>query len=266
MISSYKAAQLHMEKARSKAKGRPMKGTGWRLFQDGDEYVVTVHEVQVGRFLPDNTFMFTLRREQAYSVAQVMSGTMHRNLPFRWARVAHKTYRVDHHMNIPTHRSWEHFQRPTNAPMVYDGLKFDLSTGECRTYRPDTRPVVDPERRKEWLAASRAWKRKLKIVARIGGLDALIAAERQNPTPWGQKPKWASPSQVDILYKAIKDGDLSTDLLRQFMATVVHQWGPTPTSMDAYGLIERIITAQSKELRMLFGVFEEDVHDGKIYI
>lgn len=254
MISSYQAAQMYMEKARSKAKGRPMKGSGWRLFQDGDEYVVTAYSVQVGRFLPDNTFMFTLTGEQAYPVAHTMSGTIHRNLPFHWARTAYKTYRVDHERNVGE-QAWTHFQKPTNAPHVYDGLRFSLFTGKCLNYLPDRKRVVNRDRRKDWLAASRAWKLKLKAAARVGVFDGLIAQEVNDRTSWLDRPHWHKTEWLDILYKAIKTGDCSVDLLRMFVASETSSWD-TPTSMQMYERIEKVVKAQSIELRKRFGVFE----------
>jgi len=254
MISSYEAAQLHMEKARSKAKGRPMKSAGWRLHQDGDEYVVTVYGVQVGRFLPDNTFMFTIDEERAYGRTQTLSGTMHRNIPLNWVRVAHKTYRVQHTAKIDQ-PLYQYFSKPTNAPQVYDGLTFDLYTGKCLNYRPDAKHTVDPDRRKEWLAASRAWKRKLKVAARVGVFDGLIAEEKRNTTSWADRPRWNQEVWLDILYKAIKTGDCSTDLLRMFVASETRSWY-TPTSMEMYERIDEVVKSQSVELRKRFGVFK----------
>lgn len=247
MISSYKAAQLHMEKARSKAKGRPMKSAGWRLFQADDGYVVTAYDVQVGRFLPDNTFQFSLNGEKAHRVAHTLSATMHRNLPFYWFRVKYKTYRVDHRMNLPISR--------TDAPTVYDGLKFDLHTGECLNYLPEPKRKIDPERRKEWLAASRAWKRKLKAAARVGVFDGLITQEQQSRTPWFDRQDWGSEAGLDILYKVVKTGDCSVDTLRMFVASETISWG-TLTSMQMYERIEKVVKAQSIGLRRRFGVFE----------
>jgi hypothetical protein len=253
MISSYQAAQLHMEKARNKTKGRPMKGAGWRMFQDGNEYVVTVHDKQVGRFLPDNTFMFTVTGDRAYSVAAGLSATTHRNLPFHWCRGGFKAYRVDHTLNVG--HPWGHFQKPTNAPQVYDGLKFDLFTGRCLNYLPDAKRKADPDRRKEWLAASRAWKQKLKAAARVGVFDGLIAQEKQNRTLWQERPRWNQTEWLDILYKAIKDGGCSADLLRMFVASETKTW-ETLTSMQMYERIDKVVSNQSIELRKRFGVFE----------
>lgn len=256
MISSYQAAAEHMARARSKAKGRPMKSAGWRLYEEGDEYVVAIDGVQVGRFLPDNTFMFTLSGEEAYRIAQTLSSTMNRNLPFEWQRWKKKAYRVDHVANIDGY-AYRHFSQPTNAPLVYPGLTFGLFTGRCLNYKPDPKPVVIPERRREWLRASRAWKRKLKAAARVGVFDGLIAQEKADRTPWGKRPKWSRDKELDILYKAIKDGDCSTDLLRMFVRSEVPSW-LTPTSMQMYDSIERIVKAQSTELRQRFGVFKEE--------
>lgn len=248
MIPSYKTAQLYMEKARSKAKGRPIKGTGWRLFQDGDEYVVNVHGHQLGRFLADNTFMFTIARDVAYTFAPVLSATMHRNLPFRWSRVGRMKYRV------------EHLHGTVNPPLIYAGLKFDLTTGKCLNYKPDPTKQIDPERRKVWLAARRAWKNKLKVATRLGVLDNLLAEERRSRTPRDKVPKWAGKYELDILYKAIKDNDLNTDLLRMFVASETSlACRETPT--DIYESVGELLDAYSIELRYRFGVFLE-TNDG----
>ncbi len=253
MISSYEAARLHMERARSKTKGRPMKSSGWRLHQDGDEYPVRVYDVEVGRFLPDNTFVFTIDGNRAYSVAHTLSSTMYRNLPLSWFRYAQKKYRVDHIYNIHG-QAWQHFAKPTSAPEVYPGLKFDMFTGKCLNAKPDYKPTINEERRREWLAASRAWKRKLKAAARVGVFDKLIADEKRDPTPWTERPRWGDDEWVDILYKAIKDGDCSIDLLRMFVASATSGWDVTSEWM--YSFVEDTVKRQSVELRKRFGVFE----------
>lgn len=256
MISSYQAAQDYMARARSKAKGRPMKSAGWRLFLQDDLYVVEAYGHEIGLFCPDNTFMFSLKGEEAYNIAQTLGSTIHRNLPFEWQRWKKKAYRVDHTGNINGY-VFEHFAKPTNAPLVYPGLTFDLSTGQCLNYKPDPKPVIDPDRRKEWLRASRAWKRKLKAAARVGVFDGMIAQEKADRTSWPNRPDWSGEKELDILYKAIKDGDCSTDLLRMFVQSEVPSW-TTPTSMEMYDSIERIVKAQSVELRKRFGVFKEE--------
>jgi hypothetical protein len=260
MISSYKAAQLHMEKARDKAKGRPMKGSGWRLFQEGDMYVVRVWGDEIGLFLSDNTFQFSPNGAMARRTAPTLSATMHRNLPFAWARVGGKMYRVEHRANLDGERwRWDWMRQPTNAPLVYPGLTFDLTTGKCLNPKPDAafKPEVDPERRKVWLAALRAWKRQVKIAARLGVFDPLMAANRANPPCWYDRPNWSEEIYLDILYTAIKDGRCDTDLLRMFVDAKVTQYTPPLTSMDMFEEVERVVAVSSVALRKRFGVLVE---------
>lgn len=254
MISSYQAAQKHMGKARNPSAGRTMASWHWRLHQNGDEYVVTVHEVQVGRFLPDNTFVFDLTSDRAYPIAQTMSSAISRNLPFEWKRYGKANYRVDYWLNIKASIR-EHFTAPTSAPQLYKGLRFDLRTGECLNYRSDMVRRVIPERRREWLAASKAWKQKLRAAARLGVFDRLAAAERLNRTPWTERTRWNSEQGLDILYKAIKDNDCNATLLQMFVATVPEPW--VHSSPQIYEYVEKIINNQSTALRQRFGVFEE---------
>ena len=260
MISSYKAAQLHMEKARDKAKGRPMKGSGWRLFQEGDMYVVRVWGDEIGLFLPDNTFQFSPNGAMARRTAPTLSATMHRSLPFAWARVGDKMYRVEHRANLDGEGwRWDWMRQPTNAPLVYPGLTFDLTTGKCLNPKPDAafKPEVDPERRKVWLAALRAWKRQVKIAARLGVFDPLMAANRANPPCWYDRPDWREEIYLDTLYTAIKDGRCDTDLLRMFVDAKVTQYTPPLTSMEMFEEVERVVAVSSVELRKRFGVLVE---------
>ena len=251
MISTYEAAKQYMNKAYPT--GRSLKSVGWRLHQDGDEYVVNVRNVQVGRFLPDNTFMFSLTGTKAYPIAVTLSSTMHRNLPFAWQRCDKYMYRVDHRSNIDG-SAYTHFMSPTSAPQVYDGLRYDLSTGKCLNYKADLTQRVNPDRRKEWLAACKAWKRKMKVAERVGAFDALIREELTDRTPWTKRVRWNTKQGIDTLYKVIKDNDCSVETMRMFVASATVSWvGPSP---QVYAYIEKTINANSIALRKRFGVFE----------
>lgn len=252
MISSYKAAQLHMEKARKKANGRPMKGTGWRLYQDGDEYTVVLYGAQIGRFLPDNTFMFTLTGERARPVAHTLSAVIHRNLPFYWARVGAGKYRVDHRENTPTPYPWQHFNKPTNAPMLYDGLKFDLSTGRCLNYQPDPQRKIDDAARLVWLRALRQWKRQLRTLVRLGAADQLL---REHVTAPLIAADWLRDTEyLDKLYMAIKDGDCSTGVVRMVIKAEVSRFATGVTGDEFYQTVQDALNRHSIELRKRFGV------------
>ena len=250
MISTYEAAKRYMSKARNASTGRAMKSSNWRMYQDGNEYVVYAYKVMVGRFLPDNTFMFTLDGSKAHRIAQTLSITIDRNLPFGWQRCGKQTYRVDHRDNIDG-------RLHTSAPQVYDGLRFDLFTGKCLNYKSDLTQRVNPDRRKEWLAACKAWKRKLRVAARLGAFDALIREELADRTSWTARVQWNSKQGIDTLYKVIKDNDCSVEVMRMFVASSTGRFGwPAQTSQEIYACMDKIVTANSVELRKRFGVFE----------
>jgi hypothetical protein len=99
-------------------------------------------------------------------------------------------------------------------------------------------------------------KLRLKAAARVGAFDALIAAEKANPTHWSDRPRWSTPEGLDILYKAIKDGDLSTELMQLFVASLTPSWR-TPTSREIYEGIDKLTKTYSVELRERFGVFHK---------
>jgi hypothetical protein len=251
MISTYDAAKKYMSRARSPLCGRALTSVAWRLSQCGSEYAVTVYGVEVGRFFPDNTFMFTLDGSKAHRVAQTLSITLHRNLPFWWQRFGKQLYRVNHH----NHTNGRILK---SAPQVYDGLRFDLSTGECLNYKPDPTQRVNPDRRKEWLAACKTWKRKMKVAARLGAFDALIRQEMTDRTPWAHRIRWRTKQGIDTLYKVIKDNDCSVEAMRMFVIGMIDTTGYFSglTSQDVYTYIERLVNNNSIELRKRFGVFE----------
>ena len=113
---------------------------------------------------------------------------------------------------------------------------------------------VDVGRREVWLAARTAWDHKLMVAARVGVFDELLAQEQRDRTPWQDRPVWSKDKWLDILYKAIKDGDCSADLLRMFVASEWSSWG-RPTSMQMYKHIRMIVHLQHTELQERFGVF-----------
>jgi hypothetical protein len=159
-------------------------------------------------------------------------------------------YRVDHRNNIDG-------RLHTSAPQVYDGLRFDLFTGKCLNYKSDLTQRVNPDRRKEWLAACKAWKRKLRVAARLGAFDALIREELADRTSWTARVQWNSKQGIDTLYKVIKDNDCSVEVMRMFVASSTGRFGwPAQTSQEIYACMDKIVTANSVELRKRFGVFE----------
>lgn len=256
-VSSFNDVQAFVSRARSPEKGRQHTTFG-RWFPDGDGYRLDVHGHPFIRIAPDNTLEFLMTPEEGRRVSNTVSGWISNIVPFVWMRVGNCRYRVDAIQNVQKRMAgrWPTHREINQSPELFAGIKFDMATGECLNPRPDLKHTVIPEARKAWLSALRKWKRKAKTIARIGGFDSLIAEEKRNPTDWSAKPNWVVDKELDILYTAIKDNDMNTQLMRMFVASHTNRWS-TPTSMEVYGHIEAVVKQQSVQLRKRFGVFEE---------
>ena len=256
-INSYAEAQAFMARARSPEKGR-QHTTFSRWFPDGDGYALHVHGYPFLRITPDNVLEFLITPETGRKLSNTVSGWLYNVVPFSWHRVGIGRYRVDSLVALQRRMvgRWPTHKEINQAPELFAGIKFDMATGKCLNPRPDIKNMVIPEARKAWLSALRKWKRKAKTIARIGGFDSLIAEEKRNPTDWSAKPNWVVDKELDILYTAIKDNDMNTQLMRMFVASHTNRWS-TPTSMEVYGHIEAVVGQHSLQLRKRFGVFEE---------
>ena len=256
-INSYAEAQAFMARARSPEKGR-QHTTFSRWFPDGDGYVLHVHSYPFLRITPDNVLEFLITPEMGRKLSNTVSGWLYNVVPFSWHRVDMGRYRVDSLAALQKRMAgrWPTHKEINQAPELFAGIKFDMATGECLNARPDIKHTVIPEARKAWLSALRNWKRKLKVAARVGAFDNLIAEEKRNPTSWDKQPVWSVDKELDILYNAIKTGDINVDLMRMLVVSKTDRWS-TPTSMDVFAHAETIVKQHSLQLRKRFGVFED---------
>jgi hypothetical protein len=244
-ITTYAKAAAHMERARSVAKGRPMARSGWRMFKDGDEYVVTVYDTQVGRFLPNNTFLFTMSTEHAYSVQNTLSAIMQMNIPFYWRRKSKMRYCVLHIQQCK-HGYYTDMKSP-DTPEYYEGIAFDLTTGECLNKRERAPVRTIAEKQKEWLAAKRKWLTVMRTIARIGGFDDLLRDPRTSYIG-----PWSKPAQLHRLYEIIRDCDCSPAVVKMFVAS-----GYATNASEVMNNVESIVRMNTLELRKKFGAAVE---------
>jgi len=264
MIKSYHEALTVFNTARWPDKGKPI--TNWaRMYKQTDgSLLVRVYELDMFKYNPDNTFEFVCDRSAIRRNAVTLSQALHRHLPFNWVRRATGVYEVQL-INENTHRGpWrEIIARLKTIPKheVYQGLKYDLTTGECLNARiPEIGNVV-PEKRKVWLRKIKAFNKALQVRAKIGVFDSVITevrAERQaNPRQWEQ-PDWQSDEWLGVWTKAIDTGDIPVILLRGIAQSTFYGWRNQTTQQqvkEAMKTAKRLQTTYSRELRRRFGVF-----------
>lgn len=240
-INSYEEAHALFAKARKPEAGKPLGSHGWRMFKDGDEYVVNCYATQVARILPNNTLRVCLSRNPPISVVQ----TVHRVLRIEFRRAGRGRYRV----------------HADGGDFALSGqLVVDLGSGLAVGYR-EPEVVVNADARKEWLRNSAALKRHLKVIAKLGVFTTKVDELRNGPRPRWSFPAWMSRAsrELDIEYytAALSMGSEAIDQLVQRLAEAMHYgfWEPAPIS-DQLIWLDGAHKSVSYDARFALGVIE----------
>ena len=259
------------------------------------------------RITPDNIVEFIAPSQVVWQHSQSIVSSAYRWIPFMFERHKKGLYRVQHtgnHAKQMVAKLEEFFnnklsqakmlsddvgeaicndfksacymsswtvssQMMREAPSYFQGLKFNIITGECLNRRPDDKFVEKADERKVWRQALSKFKRGIRARAKVRAFDPLIEkvwAERQgqNRYHWKQ-PDWSSQPWLDLLEKSIRNNEFSHELLIGFCSTPPSGYyqQSKPTSKEVYDGVHKILTDMSVELRRRFDVFEKEGHDEK---
>jgi hypothetical protein len=148
-----------------------------------------------------------------------------------------------------------------DAPEYFQGMQFDMLTGECLNRRPDFNTTVDHGQRKVWLNSLRKFKYGVRARTRIGAFDPLIQTQKNLPRSNNSVPDWAAPEWQDLLYTSIRDNQFPMELLNGFAAHAVHdRWyyhRGNIKAADILAAVDDVCKTHSIDLRKRFGVFDE---------
>ena len=259
------------------------------------------------RITPDNIVEFVAPAQAVVQHAQSIVSSSYRWIPFMFERHKKGLYRVQHTGNHAKQMkvemetwfnnkleqakmlsdnvsedicndfksacymsTWNITRRMMReAPAYFQGLKFNILTGECLNRRPDDKFIEKPNERKVWRQALAKFKRGIKARAKVRAFDPLIEkiwAERQGQTQYHWKqPDWSSQPWLDLLEQSIRDNEFPKELLLGFCATPTtgYYQSSKPTSKEVFDGVHKILNDMSVELRRRFNVFEKEGHDEK---
>ena len=259
------------------------------------------------RITPDNIVEFVAPSQVVWQHSQSIVSSAYRWIPFMFERHKKGLYRVQHsgnHAKQMVAKLEEFFnnklaqakmlsddvgeaicndfksacymsswtvssQMMREAPSYFQGLKFNIITGECLNRRPDDKFVEKADERKVWRQALSKFKRGIRARAKVRAFDPLIEkvwAERQGQSTYHWKqPDWSSQPWLDLLEKSIRNNEFSHELLIGFCSTPPSGYyqQSKPTSKEVYDGVHKILTDMSVELRRRFDVFEKEGHDEK---
>jgi hypothetical protein len=258
-LRTYNDLQTHFSKCRSPDKGRPLKAWG-RVFKNGDAFEIQVNGKKLGTVTPDNIMTFVAPIGVVRSNAQTLVGAFHRAMPFILMRVGIGRYRITHasglSKNVDTSEyGWNSQWLRSEAPEYFEGIQFDLTTGECLNRKPDILKQVDTDVRTEWIRCLRKFKRAIKVRAKLGVLDSLLADAKANKAV-RQHPDWDSNEWQDDMVNAIKTGDIPTPLLLGIAMSTLHRgWRVQGTTQEFIAEVDTLCNSYSVQLRRKFGVF-----------
>jgi len=273
-IRNYTQAKRLYGTCRFPDKGKPVKG--WcRLHKVDENFELRMDGKTICVFAPDNTLTFTMTSAQAKNYSITLSQALARAIPIGWERVALGRHRVVHTMRIKgnganRYEAWRNTMKAEGIE-VFNGIKFNLDTGECMNAKPTTDAQVVPAKRTEWLRALRVFKRGLKVRAKLGVLDTIcqdVMAERKltkTRYDWVQ-PDWSNEKWIDLLFDSIKNNQHPTELLQGFAQSVRTYHYTTINKETTLEAADSVCAELSVQLRRKFGVFGDGEDEyGAIY-
>jgi len=158
-LRDYASAEVAFSKARSPAKGRPIRS--WcRLFKRGDHYEVSAYSWRRSNYVPlctispCNTLTFVADTSLILSLKQSLSTSLRRLMPIDVHRQRKGIYKF---VWVYDARKYIYYGGATREVVAkygaeyFPGLQFDMTTGECINRKPNALDTVDPAKRKEWL-------------------------------------------------------------------------------------------------------------------
>lgn len=264
-LKTYADAKEHFSRAKNPNKGRPLNSCG-RLYQVGNEYIVRIGDMDVAKFTPDNKLVFIVGPKEARTYGQTLSSSLYRMIPILWMRAGMQRYRLQHTAIIDSSISKSKPPYPwyavntelKTAPELFEGLAFDLTTGNAVNARKDLKDSVIPDKRTEWLRKLRKFKRGISVRQKMGVFDTYIKEIYANEkSAYANRPNWNDDNKLDMLYNAINDENFPPDLLRAFVyPSHVFGWGKAPEGKQVLKVVDSLTKEFSTELRKKFGVFE----------
>ena len=284
-ITSYAKADALWSRVRSPDKGKPI--TGWlRMYKrkNGDFlFQITGYGAQnLCVLTPDNKLTFVLPNDAWCAQAQTLVSSLHRWLPFTTMRHRTGLYRIAGSKRIlnnmevradegdKAHDGQYYYAYRHYTPVMreqayyFEGIEFDLISGECLNPQPDVRLIEKPEERKQWRRALAAFKKGIKARVRVHAFDGIIDkmwAEREAQNRWDwRQPSWKSKQWMDILENSIRNNEFPPELLTGLAQTTTNGYymANKPTGQDVLKALDFVCNQQSIELRQRFGVFEQE--------
>ena len=219
--------------------GRPYRSFA-RLFARDEKVEVHVHKTHVLNVYPDDAVEFVATTRDILGVAVTLSGSLPRVLPIEFINFDTKRYRVRGRNN---RMSWLEASRTQQE--YFQHLRLNLKTGEIINPK-DMSPIVNDDKRKAWIRNLKAYRQRLRTMAKIGVFDNMAPASRHG---------WMGQENIKRLAEAIMAMDFSEEVL-ELLANATGRWKYRNQTMgDAVmDVFNSTLQNNSREMRLHLGV------------
>lgn len=259
IFNSYAGAESFFRTCKTPAKGKPVRGT-FRMFKEGTTFVLTrtgygKANHPILHIYPDDTVEFVA--DLSTIVTFPLSFTLPAVIPMGIDRVSTGKYRVYHGYSITSdpERAWSHQYNwwyrkgKREAQEYFKGVRFDLTTGKCLNPKKDMCKRINPDNRKVWLAAKKAFDIGIRTRIRIGVFDSLIRTDN--------KKGYYSDSDLALdIHKNMLDGTFTDELMRKLAAGMSRYEGDHKRQWATYSAL---MDRQSIWFRTQYGVFYDEI-------
>lgn len=233
---TYKELHDYVRRARDPVGHGRKLTSAFRLFYHG-EYIEVVHDGRpFAKVYPDDTAELIMPTRQAINRGQSLSLNLWKVLPMQFLRIGNDRYKVKPKGHAKGHEYFQH-------------MRINIVTGEIINPK-SMEPVVDAEKRKQWLRGLKAFRLQLRAMARVGVFEGkhehyqYINIERLKHISDCIMNGAVSPQAVDILVCA-------TSPWRTERANGKSTYGEAVVRM-----FESVVKSQSRELRNMAGVID----------
>ena len=192
-------------------------------------------------------------------ISQSVVTHMQTIVPFGIFRISSGRYRI-YDLHNRQQLIWQYRE---SCPEYFQGIKFNMLTGECLNRQPDMLPLVEiPEKRKEWRRKLREYKKGLKARLTMGCFDGFVKHYSSNAVDFGDRDvDWLDDKQVDFVYRCLDKEEYPNKLLEDIAssASTLYYWGNKEKATEyVHKEINGVFRKLSVPLRKKFGVFEQE--------
>jgi hypothetical protein len=229
-IDSYGDCLEAFKTVRNPLLGKPINGKDIRLYRDRDlSFRLTKNERTFAVIRDDDTITFMLHNETLRNtIASSLVYVMGRFLPMGLYRVGPGRYRIG---------KLFHYEQLKELPEYTQGIKFNLTTGQCLNPQPDRKHRIDKEARKVWTKTLATYRKGLYARIKLGVVGDPSSTDR-----------WLTSEN---LFQWMKAGEYPDRLFNY----LTFYSGCDYEQMTAQ--FEKAINNHRDTLRRMFGVFDE---------